>query len=232
MGTTTGKIRVLLADDHAVLREGLRTLLELEGDIDVVSEAEDGRRAVELAKIFKPAVVVMDIGMPLLNGLEATRHILYDSPDTKIIILSAHNDDMYIDQVLSVGASGYLLKQSPSETISKAIREVSKGKTCFCPSVSKRIRTQYDKSPVPGRLLRKRNADLTSRELEVIQLVAEGFANKQIADELAISVKTVEKHRQQLKKKLNIQDTAGLTRYAISAGIVQTRQVFPTKNRI
>ena len=231
MGTKR-KIRVLLADDHAVLREGLRTLLELEGDIDVVSEAEDGRRAVELAKIFKPAVVVMDIGMPLLNGLEATRHILYDSPDTKIIILSAHNDDIYIDQVLSVGASGYLLKQSSSETISKAIREVSKGETCFCPSVSKRIRTQYDKSPIPGKLLRKRNADLTSRELEVIQLVAEGFANKQIADELAISVKTVEKHRQQLKKKLNIQDTAGLTRYAISAGIVQTRQVFPTKNRI
>ena len=218
-----GKIRVLLADDHAVLREGLRTLLELEGDIDVVSEAEDGRRAVELARIFKPAVVVMDIGMPLLNGLEATRHILYDLPDTKIIILSAHSDDMYIDQVLSVGASGYLLKQSPSEIISKAIREVSKGKTYFCPSVSKRIHAQYDKTPVPGKLLRKRNAELTSRELEVLQLVAEGFANKQIADELAISVKTVEKHRQQLKKKLNIQDTAGLTRYAISAGIVQSR---------
>ncbi len=216
------KIRVLLADDHAILREGLRALLETEGGFDVVAEAEDGRRAVELARIFKPDVVVIDIAMPLLNGLEASRQILYVSPVIKIIILSAHSEDKYIDQVLSVGASGYLVKDSNSETLSEAIRKVSRGKTFFSPSISKRIRTQYQNSPIPGQMLKRRAADLTSRELEVLQLVAEGFPNKQIADKLTISIKTVEKHRQQLKKKLNIQDTAGLTRYAISSGVIDS----------
>lgn len=215
------KIRILLADDHAILRQGLRVLLDTEKDFDVVGEAEDGRRAVELAKIFKPDIIVMDIRMPQLNGLEATRQILSELPRTKVIILSAHNDDTYIDQVVAVGASGYLLKQSPSEIISKAIRQVSRGKTFFSPSISKRIRTQYDKSPVQGRLLKKKAADLTSRELEVLQLVTEGSANKQIADKLGISTKTVEKHRHQIRKKLNISDTAGLTRYAITAGIIE-----------
>lgn len=213
-------ITVLLADDHKVVREGLRVLLQAEGDIEVVGEAETGRRAVELALELHPAVVVMDIAMPLLNGLEATRQILKALPATKVLILSAHSDDEYIEQVTELGAAGYLFKQTSAVVLAKAIREARKGKGFFCPSLSRRLRDRQQNT-FPGRG-KKRAAGLTSREVEILQLIAEGKANKQTAAELGISVKTVEKHRQHLMRKLDIHDTAGLTRYAIAAGIIES----------
>jgi DNA-binding NarL/FixJ family response regulator len=216
---TEERITVLLAEDHTIVREGLRTLLEAERDIKVVGEAATGRQAVALAKKLRPAVVVMDIAMPLLNGLEATRQIRQAFPETKVLILSAHSDDAYIEQVTALGAAGYLIKQTSAHFLSEAIREVHKGNTFFSPSIAKHLHDHYENSPNRAGLLKKKADRLSPREVEVIQLIAEGQANKQVAAELGISVKTVEKHRQRLMEKLNIHDTAGLTRYAIAAGI-------------
>jgi len=216
------RITVLLAEDHMVVREGLRTLLDAEGDIEVVGEAETGRQAVELTRKLRPAVVVMDIAMPQLNGLEATRQILKAVPSTKVLILSAHSDDAYVEQVVALGAVGYLIKQTSAHILSRAVREAQKGNTFFSPSILNRLKARDQHAPNRGGWLRKKGVPLTSREVEVLQLVAEGRANKQVAADLAISVKTVEKHRQRLMEKLNIHDTAGLTRYAISAGIIES----------
>ena len=215
------KITVLLAEDHLIVREGFRGLLKGERDIEIVGEAETGREAVQLAKKLRPAVVVMDVAMPQLNGLEATRQILAALPATKVIMLSAHADDAYVEQAIAAGAAGYLIKQASSHSLCEAIHEVEKGKTFFSPSISRRFKQQDNKSPQrsgPG----KRWAGLSSREAEVLQLIAEGKANKETAAELGISIKTVEKHRQHLMQKLNIHDTAGLTRYAVSAGIIES----------
>jgi DNA-binding NarL/FixJ family response regulator len=215
-------IKTLLADDHTIVRQGLRALLLADGGIDVVAEARNGREAVDLAIALRPDVVVMDIAMPLLNGLEATRQILAALPGTKVLILSAHSDDAYIDRVIAVGAVGYLIKQTSAQVLNSAIHAVMEGKTFYSPQVEKRLREQYQKPDKPGRLVIKNGISLTSRELEVIQLVAEGQANKQVAAGLNISIKTVEKHRQHLMDKLNIHDTAGLTRYAIARGIIES----------
>lgn len=213
-------ITVLLADDHTIMREGLRALLELETDITVVGEARHGREAVELAKKYQPDVIVMDIAMPQLNGFVATQQVLEMLPATKVLILSAYSDDPYIHRVLAVGAVGFLVKQSSAQCLSRAIRSVVHGHTFFSPSISKRIQDQYRH----GNKLRGAKAAgvLTARELEVVQLIAEGSTNKQIGAELGISVKTVEKHRQRLMDKLSIHDTAGLTRYAIAQGIIES----------
>ena len=215
-------ITVLLAEDHEVVRQGLRKLLEAEADIEVVGEATNGRQAVQLTKRLRPAVVVMDIAMPLLNGLEATRQVRLALPDTKVLILSAHSDDAYVEQATTVGAVGFLLKQTSADVLASAIREVQKGNTFFSPSIGKQLHDHYQKSPDRAGLVKKKGDRLSSREAEVLQLIAEGEANKQVAAELGISVKTVEKHRQRLMEKLNIHDTAGLTRYAIAAGIIES----------
>jgi len=215
-------ITVLLADDHLIVREGLKKLLEAERDIEVVGEAANGRQAVELAVKLRPAVVVMDIAMPLLNGLEATRQIRQALPDAKVLILSAHSDDAYVETVTAMGAVGYLIKQSSANVLSEAIREVHKGHTFFSPSIAKQHK--HHQQPVLDLKGRSKMKDtkLTSRELEVLQLIAEGSANKQVAAELGISTKTVEKHRDHLMQKLDIHDTAGLTRYAIASGIIES----------
>jgi DNA-binding NarL/FixJ family response regulator len=215
-------IKTLLADDHTIVREGLRALLLADSGIQVVGEARNGHEAVDLAAALHPDVVVMDIAMPVLNGLEATRQILAAAPDTKVIILSAHSDDAYIDRVATVGAVGFLIKQTSAQILARAIHEVMEGKTFYSPKVAKRLHDHYRASDKAGGLMIKKATGLTSRELEVIQLVAEGQANKQVAAELNISIKTVEKHRQHLMDKLNIHDTAGLTRYAIAQGIVES----------
>ena len=214
------RITVLLAEDHMVVREGFRKLLAAEDDIEVVGEAQTGRQAVALTQKLRPAVVVMDIAMPLLNGLEATRQIRKAIPGTKVLILSAHNDDAYIEQAIAFGAAGYLVKQTSSHDLSRAIREVQNGNTFFSPSIAGRLHNQ--KSPNGGGPLKKKIARLSSREIEVLQLIAEGKANKQTAAELGISIKTVEKHRQNLMAKLNIHEISGLTRYAIAAGIIES----------
>jgi DNA-binding NarL/FixJ family response regulator len=216
------KITVLLAEDHMIVREGFRKMLELEDDFEVVGEAPDGRRAVVLAKKFRPEVVLMDIAMPLLNGLEATRQVLKAVPATKVIILSAHSDDAYVKNATDSGAMGFLLKQTSAHDVCRAIREVQKGKTFFSPSISKRRDHQNNKSTGHAGQLKGKISELTSREMEVLQLIAEGKANKETASELGIGIKTVEKHREHLMEKLNIHDTASLTRHAISAGIIES----------
>ena len=214
------RITILLAEDHMVVREGFRKLLAAEADLEVVGEAQTGRQAVALARKLRPAVVVMDIAMPLLNGLEATRQIRKAIPGAKVLILSAHNDDAYVEQAIAFGAVGFLVKQTFSHDLSRAIREVQNGNTFFSPSIAGRLHNQ--KSPNGGGPLKKKLAHLSSRELEVLQLIAEGKANKQTAAELGISIKTVEKHRQNLMVKLNIHEISGLTRYAIAAGIIES----------
>jgi DNA-binding NarL/FixJ family response regulator len=187
----------------------------------VVGEAQDGRQAVALARKFSPAVVVMDIAMPQLNGLEATRQILKALPATRVIMLSAHNDDAYVETAIASGAVGFLLKQSSSHEVCRAIREVFAGKTFFSPVISRRLNRLRPQSPNHSGMSRPKAAQLTSREMEVLQLIAEGKANKEAAGQLGIGLKTVEKHREHLMQKLDIHDTAGLTRYAISAGIIE-----------
>ena len=214
-------ITVLLADDHVVVREGFRMVLGAEKDMKVVAEARNGREAVQLAKKFHPDVVVMDIAMPLLNGFEATRQILKAVPTTKILILSAYSDVEYVERVIALGAAGYLLKESSAEVLSKAIREAQKGNIFFGSAISKHLEKQNEKLLNPRGLLKKKNTRLSSREAEVLQLIAEGKANKQTAADLGISIKTVEKHRQNAMAKLDIHDTAGLTRYAIAEGITE-----------
>jgi DNA-binding NarL/FixJ family response regulator len=216
------KITVLLAEDHMIVREGFRKMLELEDDFQIIGEAQDGRAAVALVKKFHPDVVLMDIAMPLLNGLEATRQVLKAVPLTKIIILSAHSDDAYVKNATDSGARGFLLKQTSAHDVCRAIREVQSGKTFFSSAISKRqSRLNPDTLDRAG-VLKKKAAELTSREMEVLQLIAEGKANKETASELGIGTKTVEKHREHLMQKLDIHDTAGLTRYAISAGIIES----------
>lgn len=215
-------ITVLLAEDHLIVREGLRALLQMETGIEVVGEANDGRQAVKLAKKLRPDVVVMDIAMPLLNGLEATRQILAHVPATKVLILSAHSDEAYVEHLMTLGASGFLIKQSAAHELADAIRKVHQGILCFSPTISKRLQQREEKGFNLKLAGKTESPLLTSREREVLQLVAEGKANKETAVELRISIKTVEKHRQSLMKKLNIHDTAGLTRHAIAVGIIES----------
>ncbi len=215
------KINVLLVDDHTVVRQGLRALLKAEEDIEVIGEAENGRQAVGLARKMPPDVVVMDVAMPLLNGLEATRQILRFSPTTKILVLTSYGDDDCVQQLMQAGASGYLIKQTAANDLLKAIREVQRGNAYFSPAIAKRLRDQCREAFSTGQTSSRKTGELTSREAEVLQLIAEGFSNKQIAAELSISIKTVEKHRQQVMNKLNIHDIAGLTRYAIAKGMVE-----------
>src|ERR1041385_1611267 len=221
------KIQVLLVDDHTIVRQGLRVLLELEPDITVVGEAESGRQAVRMAKELLPDVVVMDIAMPSLNGWEATRQICKEVPTARVLVLSSYSDDEYLHRVTEAGATGYLLKHTAAWELAKAVREIRKGNPAFSPAISKRIIDRYCEA-APGGTVKTRADLLTSRESEVLQLIGEGKANKQIADELCISIKTVEKHRQQLMNKLNIHEVAGLTRYAIARGMVETTVPLPT----
>lgn len=216
------KIRIVLADDHTVVRQGLRALLAAEEDIEIVGEAENGRQALQLVKKLLPDVVVMDIAMPVLNGIEATRQITRYIPSVKVLVLSTYSNDEYVEQLTEAGAAGYLVKQTAANDLLKAIREAFKGNAFFSPAIAKRLRDQCRQTYTAGQPIKRRVDYLTTREAEVLQLIAEGRANKQIAAELCISIKTVEKHRQQVMNKLGIHDVAGLTRHAISKGIIES----------
>jgi DNA-binding NarL/FixJ family response regulator len=215
------KITVLLAEDHKLVRKGIRSLLELDDQIVIVGEAKDGIMAVELVKKYKPMVVLMDVAMPVLNGLEATKQIVKLLPEVKVIILSAYSNDNFIDRSLNVGACGYLVKQCSPALLVESIKKVLEGELVFSPSVEIRVRHLNQECISHDGVVKIKNQCLSDRELQVLQLIAEGKSNRSISIMLKISIKTVDKHRQNLMKKLMIHDTAGLTRYAISQGIIE-----------
>jgi len=213
------KITVLLAEDHTIVRKGLRSLLESRADMKVVGEAENGREAIDKVEELRPDVVVMDIGMPGLNGLEATRRIKKRFGDVQVLILTVHTSEEYILQILRAGASGYLVKQAaPAELIS-AIQAVHRGEAFLSPSISKKVLEDYVQRA--GATAQRDSFErLTDREREVLQLIAEAYSTREIAEQLHISIKTAETHRAHLMEKLSLHSTADLTRYAIRKGVV------------
>jgi len=219
--SSRGQITVLLADDHKVLRQALRALLEAEHDIRVVGEAENGRQAVEMTKRLQPDVVLMDIAMPVLNGMEAMRQINALHLRSKVLILSGYSNDDYVGRTLDAGAAGYLVKQGDAEDIVTAIRETKKGNAFFSPTITKQLLEFHRQSSANGERGGKGHTRLTMRESEVLQLVAEGYSSKQIAADLSISTKAVEKYRCEIMRKLGVRNVAGLTRYALSTGMIE-----------
>ena len=213
------KLRVLLADDHIVMREGLRALLDRQSNLEVVGECENGREAVELAGSLRPDVVVMDVGMPGLNGIEATKTIVDRHSSPAVVILSMHADESYVMRALKAGARGYLLKDSAAADLIGAIQAVSQGRSFFSPKVSRILAEDYVRI-----LKQKGDVDtydlLTSREREILQLLAEGKANKEVATALNISPYTVETHRKHILEKLNLHNPAELILYAVRKGII------------
>jgi DNA-binding NarL/FixJ family response regulator len=215
------RLRILVADDHAIVREGLCALLEAAG-FSIAGQAKNGREAVEMARSLRPDVILMDIGMPELNGIQATGIIRRENPGARVLILSAFSDDLHVERVNEVGAAGHLEKQCSVTVLTKAIREVARDHKFVSPAIAGRMdarRRKSEEREIRGGADASR---ITPREAEVLQLVAEGLLNKQVAEEMRISIKTVEKHRQKVMNKLNIHGTAGLTRYAIEAGVVQS----------
>ena len=210
-------IKVFIADDHQIVRQGLRTLLEREPDLEVVAEAENGRSTVRLARESHPEVIIMDVAMPDMNGIEATRQIISEMPKVKVIALSMYADRRFVANMLKAGASGYLLKDCASEELVRAIRVVMAHKTFLSPGVADIVVKDYVQAPL-GREASVFSI-LSNREREVLQLMAEGKSTNQIADCLHVSVKTVETHRQQMMQKLKMHSVAELTKYAIREGL-------------
>jgi two-component system response regulator NreC len=213
------QIRLILADDHAVVRSGLRMLLEVQPDIEIVGEAESGAEAVEQTRRLKPDIILMDIQMPGLNGIEATKKIKDFAPDTAVLALTMHEDDQYFFEMLHAGASGYVPKRAAPDELLTAIRAVGKGEVYLYPSLATRLVQDY---------LKRAEIDnqtlvydyLTPREREVLTLIAEGLSNGEIADRLVISVKTVDRHRENIMKKLNLHSRVELVKYAIKIGLI------------
>lgn len=214
--------RIILADDHKIVREGLGSLLSGEKDMELVGEAEEGRQAVSLVQQLKPDVVILDISMPGLNGMEAARQMLADRPDLKVVALSMHRDARYVVGMLKAGARGYLLKDCAYDELAQAVRTVLDGRTYLSPEVADVVVegfiTQLQEDPSP------RASMLSPREREVLQLLAEGSSTRSIAEKLAVSVKTVETHRRNIMQKLNIQSVAELTKFALREGITSLEE--------
>ena len=211
--------RILLAEDHAIVRAGIRSLLDPVPELEVVAEAKDGLEAVELAKKFQPDLILMDISMPLMNGTEAIKRIKLRQPEIWVIVMTLHKSGEHVRSVLDAGAEGYLLKDDTHQELLAAIRSVTAGGTYLSPKICGEVVGGY-----LGRTLRQGGAapwdTLTDRERGVLKLVAEGFKNREIAERLCVSVKTVEKHRANVMKKLDLHNAAGLTAYAINNGLV------------
>ncbi len=212
-------VGVLIADDHTIVREGLAKLLEAEPWIRVVGQARDGREAVQKAEELRPDVVILDIGMPVLNGIEAARRIRKVLPDTRIVILSMHSHDRYISELFGMGVSGYLLKDSSGSDIVNAIQAALRGDKYLSPSISRKVVEQFVllKRTTPGQ---DRYSLLSNREREVLQLIAEGRSTREIAEILCVSVSTVKTHRAKIMQKLGISNESQLIRFAISIGLV------------
>jgi len=212
--TQNRKTRILLADDHPIVRKGFRLILRAEPGYEIVGEASNGREAVEMAEALKPEVVIMDVSMPELNGIEATRRIAAVSPRTRVVALTMHRDSVYVREILRAGASAYLLKDSAEAELLNAIRAVARGDSYLTPAVSEAVLRDY----------RKHVADpldlLTSREREVLQSIGEGKTNKEVASSLQLSIYTVEAHRGKIMEKLNLHSTSELVRFAVRSGLV------------
>jgi two-component system response regulator NreC len=208
------KIRILLADDHAVVRQGFKMILAAQPDFEIVGEAGNGREAIELAETLGPDVVVMDVAMPELNGIEATRRLCAASPRTRVLALSMHKDSVYVREILRAGARGYLLKDAIDRDLLDAVRAIARGDGYISPAVSEAVLTDYRKhvtNPIDM---------LTTREREVLQLIAEGKTNKEIANHLGLSVYTVDAHRGRIMEKLNLHSTGELVRFAVRNGLI------------
>lgn len=214
-------VRILLADDHTVVRQGLRKVLEERPDWKVVAEAGDGREAVRQAEQLKPDVAVLDVAMPLLNGVEATRQIVKRVPGVRVLVLSMHADEAYVTQILQAGASGYLLKDSADVDLIQAVAAVAQGKSFFSPAIARLMLDDYVKqhSGEPG--IVDRYETLSDREREVFQLIAEGKTNKDIAALLFISPSTVETHRARILEKLDVHSAAEIVLYAVRRGVIR-----------
>jgi len=223
-----GKIRILICDDHTILRDGIRLLLDAQPDMQVIAEAADGREAVEKARTLKPDVVLMDIAMPLLNGIEATRQIRREQPDARILVLTMYENDEYIAQMLEAGVAGYVLKKVAGSELVYAIHAVGHGETFLYPSITRRLVEDYLRRVQAGQE-RETFDGLTDREREILQLIAEGHATKKIATLLNLSVRTVQNHRAHIMEKLGMHNRSELIKYAIEKGIVElaTKRIDP-----
>jgi DNA-binding NarL/FixJ family response regulator len=214
------KLTVIIGDDHQIVRQGLKSLLESEGDVEVVGEAKDGEEVLRQVARLQPNVVLLDLAMPVMNGVDTARELAVRSPRTKIIILSSYSDPEEVDRALEAGALSYVMKETASAEVLKAVRDASRGVAYLSAPISQRIHQRHRIAYERGRQANRVAARLTSRELEVLKLLCGGTPNKLIAGELGISIKTVEKHRQSVMDKVNIHEAAGLTRYAAAAGLI------------
>ena len=215
-----GRIRILLADDHTLVRQGLRKLLEERPDWEVIAEAGDGREAVRLAEQHKPDVAILDVAMPLLNGIEATRQITKRVPGTHVLVLSMHADEAYVTQILQAGATGYLLKDSADVDLLKAVGEAAQGRSFFSPAIARVMLDDYVRQ-LADRGVTDRYESLSAREREIFQLIAEARTNKEIAGLLSISPSTVETHRAHIMEKLDLHSAAEIVLYAVRRGVIR-----------
>lgn len=215
----TTKTKILVADDHGIVRQGLRSLLERQQDMEVVGGAGDGREAVRLAQDLDPHIIVMDIAMPQLNGIDAAEQVLRTSPETKIILLSMYADEEFLTRALTVGVKGYLLKDSAELDLVRAVRAVAAGKSFFSPAIAQALAEDYVRQ-LQSKGLQDSYELLTPREKEIIQLLAEGKSNKEVATVLDVSPYTVETHRMHLMQKLNLHNTAEIVLYAVRKKII------------
>jgi two-component system response regulator NreC len=214
------KIKVVIADDHAVVREGIKMILSREPDIEIVGEASNGREALDLVATAKPIVVVMDISMPEMGGIEATRRVKEAYPKVNVLALTMHEDESYVFQLLKAGASGYVLKRGAAQDLVQAIRSAARGEAFLYPSVARSVLADYLKRVQSGEE-RHRYDGLTDREREILALIAEGLSNQEIAQKLFISIKTVQTHRTHIMEKLDLHNRAQLVRYAIRKGLIE-----------
>lgn len=216
--TSTGTIRIVLVDDHTILRQGIRRIFESDPAIQVVGEAKDGREAIDVVRSDRPDVIVMDLSMPALNGLDATRRILKIQPDARILILTMYLDDDYVNQSLEAGVSGYILKDAPAHDLIRAVKQVASGEGYFTSRIPASTIARYRAARAEDR---ERTVDLTRREREVLKLLAEGHTVKKVAEVMSLSQKTVDTHKTNLMKKLDIHNRVELVKYAIQQKIIQ-----------
>lgn len=214
------KIRVLLADDHSIVREGVKMILAKESDIEVAGEASDGQQALDLVERLKPHVIVMDISMPGMGGIEATQLVKERHPAVNVLVLTMHEDESYVFRLLRAGASGYVLKRAAAQDLVQAVRAAAKGEAFLYPSVARKVVEDYLKRVETGEE-RERYGGMTQREKEILTLIAQGLSNKQIGERLYISIKTVQTHRAHILEKLGLHDRTELVRYAIRKGLIE-----------